>query len=473
VIGLCYAETEFVFGSCNVVHQDGKRKILAQGGKLMERYLLFNSGCSLCTKLAEDIELESEGQLIARSLHDPAMQILLKKADPNWRWQPTLLEIDAEDIKITTGLALTTKIVQELGLRRAWRIVKLLNEAGEGSTGKNQERRQFLKQSGALLAALPLLGLPKLDKGFLLSEERSQDWQIYRDRDFGFTLKYPQDWYAEVKEQQPTPLIDDEAILKRVVLSSSPALVYLDIWQTKGKGLAEWLAWYKETRLVDQMLTTTNATVAGQPATMFLQNCQRDLMLTYFQDGEYVYRLMNWMTGEPTHLNAYWHILGTFNLPTADSLTTTEIPLWIKQEGVNSAKRSTGMLLVDNCCGHNSPGNPFPCCGCPQCCACEQEGNCTWWCFDKYNGVPFSGDAQYWWGQAADHPSWVQSSLPLVGGMSIACWGGNPGHVAHAANWSGSGNVSITEMSWCQSCDSSRSIAASNPSQGWIHTIYT
>lgn len=32
----------------------------------MKRYLLFDSGCSLCTQLARDIEFESDGWLEAK-----------------------------------------------------------------------------------------------------------------------------------------------------------------------------------------------------------------------------------------------------------------------------------------------------------------------------------------------------------------------------------------------------------------------
>lgn len=429
----------------------------------MTRYLLFDAGCNVCLKLARNIERIAEGWLIARSLGDRSMQALLKESKPGWRWEPTLLEIANEDVRVFTGPALAAKIIMGLGLRRASRIARLMHQAQASPQDKiDAGRRRFLRQGGALLVAAPLVGLP------FLSKDRSSPsrinitgWARYRDPDFGFSLEYPAGWQVEIHEQQPTPLIDDEAILKRVAFSSAPALVYLDVWLAKGKSFADWLAWYKETRLVEQMAKKANAAVAGKPAATFLQNHRRDLMLTYFSDGEYVYRLLNWMTGEPTHLNTYWHMLDTFSLPGVSALAAADIPLSTKHEGKWSSQRLSGRM-VTNCC-YTDSGNPFPCCN---------NGNCTWWCYYKYNSVPFSGNAGTWWNQAKDHYLWVQSSLPVVGGMSIACWAGGTGHVAHAANWSGSGDVSITEMTWCESCDNSRNIAASNPSQGWIYAIY-
>lgn len=96
---------------------------------MVERYLLFDSGCGRCTKLAYEIEQESEGWLAARSLRDPAIRVLLEQARPDWRWQPTLLEIENGKVRVATGIALTAKIVKGLGVRRAMRVAKLVQQA--------------------------------------------------------------------------------------------------------------------------------------------------------------------------------------------------------------------------------------------------------------------------------------------------------------------------------------------------------
>jgi hypothetical protein len=71
----------------------------------MQRYLLFDSGCSVCTRLAEDIERASDGWLMARSLRDPEMKVLLDIARPGWRWEPTLLEVaDGQPRIFLTGV---------------------------------------------------------------------------------------------------------------------------------------------------------------------------------------------------------------------------------------------------------------------------------------------------------------------------------------------------------------------------------
>ncbi len=439
----------------------------------MERYLLFDSGCRICAQLAQDVERESGGWLKAHTLRDPAMLDMVRKAQPGWQWQPTLLEIEGDQINVATGPIMMTRVVLGVGPRRAWRIAKLVRQA---HIGINHGRRQFLYTGGALLASLSLLNIPVLKNSLSTLDKMPQNWQTFHDDDFGFSLQYPEDWSVETKEQQPIPLIDDEAILKRLIFSSSPAAVYLDVWLTKNKTLAEWLTWYKETRLVEQMLTKTNATIAGKPAAVFLQKHQRDLMITYLSDGKYVYRLINWMTGMSSDLDIYWRMLNTFQLADQTRLINAEIPKSVKTTGILSTGQSVGIQANESCCNHyDASGNRFPCCGCNLGCCCNvQEGNCTWWVYYKFGYVPFTGNAGTWWGQAQDHPLWTTSNTPSTNNPSIAHYAayqgaGRYGHVAYAANWPGYGKVYISEMDWCHHCDQTRDVFTSEPSQGWSY----
>lgn len=121
----------------------------------MQRYLLFDSGCSICTDIAASIEEESNGWLEARSLRDPAMKVLLDRAKPSWQWEPALLEVDQEAIRIFTGLKLRMKIAVGLGLRRSWRIALLVQQANLSQEERKQffssPRRRFLAGMGAVV----------------------------------------------------------------------------------------------------------------------------------------------------------------------------------------------------------------------------------------------------------------------------------------------------------------------------------
>lgn len=91
------------------------------GGKT-QRYLLFDSGCPTYTDLAMQIEGVSGGWLTARSLHDKEMQHLLDLQNPNWKWEPMIVEQEGDDFKAVSGLKMRALMVSKLGVRKALKI---------------------------------------------------------------------------------------------------------------------------------------------------------------------------------------------------------------------------------------------------------------------------------------------------------------------------------------------------------------
>ena len=128
----------------------------------MEHYLLFDSGCSKCSSLAQTVERESHGWLVARSLHDTAIQEVLNKALPVWRWEPTLLEVEGERVRVFTGLMMHVRLAIGLGPKRALRIAQIVyqNHALYPSKGGKSPtvRRNFLKRASISLGSLALAG---------------------------------------------------------------------------------------------------------------------------------------------------------------------------------------------------------------------------------------------------------------------------------------------------------------------------
>jgi len=135
----------------------------------MHRYLLFDSGCSQCTEIAQAVEQATQGGLEARSLRDPTMQRLLAQARPHWRWQPALLEVAGDRVRAFTGLAMGLRLMGVLGLRRVWRLAKLVRSIGVPLMDIDWERRQFLKRVSGLLAGMILI--PKLVKSQASTQE--------------------------------------------------------------------------------------------------------------------------------------------------------------------------------------------------------------------------------------------------------------------------------------------------------------
>ncbi len=121
-------------------------------------YLLFDSACSVCSRLASDVEKEVGKLLELRSLQEKDIQEILNEMIPGWQWKPMLLEIDGNRKRIYTGLAMGLYLLRRLGPWKALRIANLVKGANLGN-GKfvNIQRREFLWRGGNLLAVSALL----------------------------------------------------------------------------------------------------------------------------------------------------------------------------------------------------------------------------------------------------------------------------------------------------------------------------
>jgi len=124
----------------------------------MQRYLLFDSGCASCAALAQRVEHESEGWLLARSLHDDEIQNMLTHRNPNWKWEPMLVQVEDENYTIFSGMKMRTEMVRGLGLRKAWAIWRLT---------RSQQNKRIVYPNTLSRRQLGKLGLAALLAGFL------------------------------------------------------------------------------------------------------------------------------------------------------------------------------------------------------------------------------------------------------------------------------------------------------------------
>ena len=143
------------------------------------RYLLFDAGCMACMTIAGLVERETQGWLTARGLGEPEVRAALSKARPDWKHEPTFLEVEGEKVVASTGLAMRARMLVGLGPRKAARVAKIAGGKGvrgiemtltateedpnryEVGSTKLLDRRAALKTMGALgLAAALLPGLP-------------------------------------------------------------------------------------------------------------------------------------------------------------------------------------------------------------------------------------------------------------------------------------------------------------------------
>lgn len=127
----------------------------------MHRYLLFDSGCTICAQLARMVEQEAAGWLAARSLRDQEMQALLTEAKPGWRWEPTLLEVEGGRARVYTGVGMRARLGIKLGPRRAFAVARLLRQYTQPAAARSHgpSRGNFLKGAVAATSGLFLAGM--------------------------------------------------------------------------------------------------------------------------------------------------------------------------------------------------------------------------------------------------------------------------------------------------------------------------
>ena len=131
----------------------------------MERYLLFDAGCSVCNQLAHAIEEAAAGKLQALSIRSPQAREWLDQVYPaGWEHQPYLVTVEGERVRAYAGTGMALRLGWLLGPRQAWRVWNLVRQYGVGWPASEEfsaERRGFLKRAAVFVAGLfffPRLG---------------------------------------------------------------------------------------------------------------------------------------------------------------------------------------------------------------------------------------------------------------------------------------------------------------------------
>lgn len=134
--------------------------IFGQGGNDIDRYLLFDSECAACSALAQSIEGIVGDYLRVCSLHHQPMITFLDRVNPNWAFEPTLLEVEGTKVRMFTGLSLAIHLARVIGPRKAFQLARLaastLRPQHTKVKGLDASRRGFLVQSMALIGWLVL-----------------------------------------------------------------------------------------------------------------------------------------------------------------------------------------------------------------------------------------------------------------------------------------------------------------------------
>lgn len=89
----------------------------------MKRFLLYDDSCNRCGNLAQLVEKVGDGRLESRSLTDPEMQHLVATVRSEPKWEPMLVTVKRERIRVYSGTRMVVQLGIGLGPIRAMRIL--------------------------------------------------------------------------------------------------------------------------------------------------------------------------------------------------------------------------------------------------------------------------------------------------------------------------------------------------------------
>lgn len=96
----------------------------------MQHFILYDSGCAQCDDLAAKIEKASGGALVGMSLYAREAKQWLDRARPNWKFEPTLLQVDGEHVRAYTGMSMRAHLLTFLNPLQLLKVARVVQQAG-------------------------------------------------------------------------------------------------------------------------------------------------------------------------------------------------------------------------------------------------------------------------------------------------------------------------------------------------------
>lgn len=89
----------------------------------MQRFLVYDDSCQHCGNLAQSVDAVAEGWLSCRGLSDPEMIAMIESVLPDWKWQPMLVTVNKDVVRVSSGALMIVRLGLGLGPRRAFRLL--------------------------------------------------------------------------------------------------------------------------------------------------------------------------------------------------------------------------------------------------------------------------------------------------------------------------------------------------------------
>jgi hypothetical protein len=311
-----------------------------------------------------------------------------------------------------------------------------------------------------LLAALA----PVPGPGGGAAQAQPDAWHTYASLRFGFSIRYPAGWKAQVAFDNPPgePYLIRQRISFR---SAQQAQVEIDVWdRDPGLPLEQWF------QAVENITTTVemNAVISGQDAYLRVEpgGCGVPVVYAaYVSLGDKVYKIAHPNSGDLAGLTVFDGMVRSFALWAADpeARSQTGLPDYLPTAPLTCSTNvcpstcwyyCTFAAISEGCCGYH----PVPEWQCAKECIGDQpgafEGNCVWWAaYTRPDvGALASGNADNWAISVRNTGQLPVDRTPKVGDIVV-----HPGtsynHVAYVV-WVSADRTGymMSDMGWCGDC---------------------
>jgi hypothetical protein len=154
---------------------------------MKQTYLLFDGGCSKCSKIADEVQAAVGHKLAVVSLRSEQAQELLHKVFPDgYEYVPYLVVVDGERIQAWSGYQIGLRFTMLFGPVKAWKIYCIAQSHQVSLMAKDSpfsllptSRRRFLKLGvGAVAVAVAGVNAQSVQSAGICGDEH--DCNCYR-----------------------------------------------------------------------------------------------------------------------------------------------------------------------------------------------------------------------------------------------------------------------------------------------------
>ena len=288
----------------------------------------------------------------------------------------------------------------------------------------------------------------------------------YIDPDFGWSIRYPEDWIAEVAFENLTAQAENVIRRRLALYGPDQATIWIDVSENLSCHTAEsWFHTYKQPLLSSSITETVllPATLDGHSAVLAVDNNDKTVLPQAVVVGatETVAIEITYVAADGGAARQLFdNIVHSFvwrqerNTQYGRDLLT-DLP-------VLNEVLFPSRLLATNCCGIDSPGNICVCCTND---SGAQVGNCVWWACHQRRDVPCAGNANTW-ATCATRAGKRVDTTPAAG--ALVTWN-SANHIAYVESVNGN-QIYISEMN----CYASRACGGNTGYNGvtyrWVST---